>query len=113
MKVLIAEKPSQAKAYADALGRGIKKEGYFEIGDLQITWAVGHLVELKPPHAYDEKYKKWSLDDLPIIPERFQFQVSKGKTKQFNIIKNLMEKADEIIIGTDIDREVMVSYEYV
>jgi len=105
MRVLIAEKPSQAQAYASALGNGKRHDGYIEVGDLGITWAIGHLVELKPPEAYDESFAKWTLDTLPIIPDSFQFQVAAGKQKQFSIVKKLIQSATEIIIGTDIDRE--------
>ncbi|TLS37588.1 DNA topoisomerase III [Pseudalkalibacillus caeni] len=113
MKVIIAEKPDQGRKLAAPYPHS-KKEGYLEIkpndtfpeGAL-LTWAVGHLCELVPPESYDDKWKKWSLDHLPIVPDRFQHQVSKGKWKQFNIIKQLVQRQDvtEIIIAGDAERE--------
>jgi len=107
--VILAEKPSQGKAYADAFSVR-RHEGYLEIHPTPIfpkgayiTWGVGHLVELKEPKAYDPKWAKWSLDSLPILPERYEFQVAKGKSKQFNIIKKLLKDTDTVINGCDID----------
>ncbi len=109
--VILAEKPSQGKAYADAFS--VKRhEGYLEIHPTDIfpkgayiTWGVGHLVELKEPKAYDPKWAKWSLDSLPILPTQYEFQVAKGKSKQFNIIKKLLKETDTVINGCDVDRE--------
>lgn len=107
--VILSEKPSQGKAYADAFS--VKRhEGYFEIlptpifpNGAYITWGVGHLVELKEPKAYNSKWAKWSLDSLPILPERYEFQVAKGKSKQFNIVKRLLKGTDTVINGCDVD----------
>lgn len=109
--VILAEKPSQAKAYADAFS--VKKhEGYLEINPCPtfpegayITWGIGHLVELKEPKAYDPKWDKWSLNSLPILPDRYEFQVAKGKFKQFTIVKKLMKATDTVINACDVDRE--------
>ncbi|MEI4769078.1 DNA topoisomerase 3 [Psychrobacillus sp. FJAT-51614] len=109
--VILAEKPSQAKAYADAFS--VKRhEGYLEINPCPIfpegayiTWGVGHLVELKEPKAYDPKWDKWSLNSLPILPDNYEFQVAKGKYKQFTIVKKLMKTTDTIINACDVDRE--------
>ena len=109
--VILSEKPSQAKAYADAFS--VKRhEGYLEIlphptfpHGAFITWGIGHLVELKEPKAYDPKWAKWSLDHLPILPEQYEFQVAKGKGKQFNIVKKLLKSTDTVINGCDVDRE--------
>ena len=109
--VILAEKPSQAKAYADAFS--VKRhEGYLEINPCPIfpegayiTWGIGHLVELKEPKAYDPKWDKWSLTSLPILPERYEFQIAKGKYKQFTIVKKLMKAADTVINACDVDRE--------
>ncbi|MFB5086328.1 DNA topoisomerase 3 [Psychrobacillus sp. PGGUH221] len=109
--VILAEKPSQAKAYADAFS--VKKhEGFLEINPCPIfpegayiTWGVGHLVELKEPKAYDPKWDKWSLNSLPILLDHYEFQVAKGKYKQFTIVKKLMKTTDTIINACDVDRE--------
>lgn len=113
MKIIIAEKPDQATKLAAPFSF-IKKPGYFEIkpnsyfpNGALITWAIGHLCELIPPEEYNPSWKKWSLDTLPIIPDRFEYRVTKSKIKQFNIIKSLMKRSDieEIIIGGDAGRE--------
>lgn len=109
--VILSEKPSQGKAYADAFS--VKRHtGYTEIlpdaifpEGAYITWGVGHLVELKEPKAYDPKWAKWSLNNLPILPESYEFQVAKGKSKQFNVVKKLIKGTDTVINGCDIDRE--------
>ncbi|KAB2338214.1 DNA topoisomerase III [Cytobacillus depressus] len=113
MKIVIAEKPDQAAKLAAPFSFS-KKAGYFEVkpntyfpNGALITWAIGHLCELKPPEEYNPAWKKWSLETLPIIPERFEYRVTKTKYKQFNIIKTLLKRPDvsEIIIGGDAGRE--------
>lgn len=112
MQLIIAEKPSQAKAYAEAIKKTVRKEGYFEIPPSSLfpkgaylTWGIGHLVSLKDPHDYNESWGKWKLQDLPIIPESFQFKVPKDKKKQFSVVKELIGKSSELIVATDSDRE--------
>ncbi|KEZ47131.1 type IA DNA topoisomerase [Metabacillus indicus] len=109
--VILAEKPDQGRKLA-APFPSVKKEGYLEIKPCQvfpdgakITWAIGHLVELKNPDEYKDEWKKWRFETLPIIPDHFSYKVSKGKAKQFKIVKELLKEADEIIIGTDPARE--------
>lgn len=109
--VILAEKPSQAKAYADAFSVR-KYEGFLEINPCPIfpagayiTWGVGHLVELKEPHAYNPSWKRWSLGSLPILPDRYEFQVAKGKFKQFQVVKKLIRGTDTVINACDVDRE--------
>lgn len=110
--IIIAEKPSQATAYASAF-HSTREDGYYEVfpnsvfpNGAKITWGIGHLVELKEPHEYDERYKNWDLKTLPIIPSQFEFRVKKEVKKQFDIIKNLFCADNvEIIVGTDSDRE--------
>jgi len=113
MKIVIAEKPDQAAKLAAPFSF-TKKTGYFEVkansyfpNGALITWAIGHLCELKTPEEYNPTWKKWKLETLPIIPDRFEYKVSKSKYKQFNIIKNLVKRPDiqEIIIGGDAGRE--------
>ncbi|MEK4129483.1 DNA topoisomerase III [Solibacillus sp. FSL W8-0474] len=111
--LIIAEKPDQAAKLAAPFS-STKKAGYFEVkpntyfpdGAL-ITWAIGHLCELKAPEEYNPSWKKWTLEALPIIPDRFEYKVTKLKYKQFNIIKALVNRTDiqEIIIGGDAGRE--------
>lgn len=109
--VIVAEKPSQAKAYADAF-KVKKQEGYFDVQPCDvfpdgafITWGIGHLVELKDPKSHNPMWTKWSLQSLPILPEKFQFQIAKGKAKQFGVIKKLIYGTDTVINACDIDRE--------
>src|SRR4051794_17230072 len=71
MKVVLAEKPSVAREIAAVLGADARRDGYYEGRGYQVTWALGHLVMLKEPEDYDPALKKWSLDTLPIVPERF------------------------------------------
>jgi len=110
--LILAEKPNQAKAYADAFQHTNKKEGYIEVTDHRffddkacITWGYGHLVELVSPEQYNAAWKQWKLEQLPMFPDHFQFQVSKDKKKQFNIAKKLLNDASEIIVAMDCDRE--------
>ncbi|MFD1706314.1 DNA topoisomerase 3 [Siminovitchia sediminis] len=110
--VILAEKPSQGRAYADAFRNIARKDGYIEVNDSRyfqqkafITWGFGHLIELVEPEHYKGDWKKWSLSTLPIIPETFKFQVAKDKRKQFNVVKKLLHSATEIIVATDCDRE--------
>ncbi|MFJ7484280.1 DNA topoisomerase 3 [Bacillus thuringiensis] len=113
MSVLIlAEKPNQAKAYAEAFPKVEKKDGHFYVPPCSllpsggnITWAYGHLVELKSPQDYKKEWEKWNLSQLPILPSRYEYKVSVDKKKQFNIVKKLMKEAEIIQISTDIDRE--------
>lgn len=113
MKIVIAEKPDQAAKLAAPFSF-TKKSGYFEVkpntyfpGGALITWAIGHLCELKAPEEYNPTWKKWTLETLPIIPDRFEYKVTKSKYKQFNVIKSLVKRPDiqEIIIGGDAGRE--------
>lgn len=111
--VILAEKPSQAKDYSLAFQKAIRKDGYFEIRDSNyfndvayLTWGIGHLVELVQPEKYNPDWKVWSLQHLPIMPENYKYAVSSSKRKQFNVVKRLLkEKATEIWVATDPDRE--------
>lgn len=110
--VILAEKPDQARHYADAFQTSFKKDGYIEVTDSRffqgtayVTWGIGHLVELKEPHEYKSEWKKWDLSSLPILPDCYKFKVQKGKEKQFKVVKSLLEQASLIIHGCDPDRE--------
>lgn len=107
MKLVVAEKPSVAKAYADVIGAKKRCDGYFEGNGYIVSWCVGHLVELAMPQAYDEKYRKWRKEDLPILPHTWKYQVSQSTRKQFNTLKKLMERSDvtELLCATDAGRE--------
>lgn len=108
--VILAEKPSQASAYAEAFAKSERKDGYYAISDKDfpntvITYGFGHLVSLYNPEDYDKDLKRWQLQTLPIIPKNFKFKVGSGKSKQYNIVKKQLDEADTIIIATDGDRE--------
>ena len=104
-KLIIAEKPSVGKDIARALGLKNNGNGYISGGEYTVTWAMGHLITLKDPEAYGEKYKKWELNTLPIIPDHMGLSVIPQTRKQFNIIKELLSKASQVIIATDAGRE--------
>ena len=102
-RLVITEKPSVAQAYAKVLGATNRNDGYLEGGGYLVSWCVGHLVELAPPNIYDEKHVKWSVADLPILPEKWQYLVSTSTKKQFSILKTLMHREDveSLICATD------------
>ncbi|MBJ8052130.1 MULTISPECIES: DNA topoisomerase III [Bacillus cereus group] len=105
--VVIAEKPSVARDIARVLKCDKKGNGYLEGSKYIVTWALGHLVTLADPESYDVKYKKWDLEDLPMLPERLKLTVIKQTGKQFNAVKSQLLRKDvnEIIIATDAGRE--------
>ena len=105
--LVLAEKPSVGKDIARVLQCHKNINGGLEGNKYIVTWALGHLVTLADPEMYDHKYQKWNLDDLPIIPERMKLVVIKNTAKQFNAIKNLLNRNDikDIIIATDAGRE--------
>lgn len=106
MKLVIAEKPSVAMALASVIGARTRKDGYVEGNGYIVSWCVGHLVGLCDASEYDEKYKKWRYEDLPIVPECWKHRVLEGTKKQFGILKKLMRdsKVDEVICATDVGR---------
>ena len=105
--MIVTEKPSVAMSYAKVLGVQGRQDGYLEGSGYIVSWCIGHLVELAPPSTYDEKYVKWNVADLPILPQRWQYLVSASTKKQFGILKKLMHRADveSIICATDAGRE--------
>ena len=107
MKVCIAEKPSVAKDIARILGANSAHNGYMEGNGYQVTWTFGHLCELKEPHDYTLNWKYWSLGSLPMIPPRFGIKLidDEGIKRQFDIIKELFQAADEIINCGDAGQE--------
>ena len=106
--VYIAEKPSVAQEFAKALHLNLKrKDGYLESDESIVTWCVGHLVTMSYPEVYDEKYKRWSLQTLPFIPQEFLYEVIPGVKKQFEIVKGILTRkdVDRIYVCTDSGRE--------
>ena len=106
--VYIAEKPSVAQEFAKALHLNLKrKDGYLESDEAIVTWCVGHLVTMSYPEVYDEKYKRWSLQTLPFIPQEFLYEVIPGVKKQFEIVKGILTRkdVDRIYVCTDSGRE--------
>ena len=107
MIVCIAEKPSVARDIAEVLGAHNRKEGYIEGNGYQVTWTFGHLCTLKEPHEYSPSWKSWSLGSLPMIPPRFGIKLinDPGIEKQFRIIEELMQHADQIVNCGDAGQE--------
>ena len=107
--VFIAEKPSVAAEFAKALKlKTTRRDGYMESENAIVTWCVGHLVTMSYPECYDEKYKKWNLRDLPFIPQgQWKYEVIPGVKKQFNIVKEILNRddVDTIYVCTDSGRE--------
>lgn len=104
----IAEKPSVAKEFAKALKYNMKnRDGYMESDEAVVTWCVGHLVTMSYPEAYDEKYRRWSLDTIPFIPKEFKYEVIESVKKQFHIVSGLLNREDveTIYVCTDSGRE--------
>ena len=107
MKLVIAEKPSVAISIAKVIGANKKKDGYYEGNGYRVSWCIGHLIQMANPDAYDEKYAKWNMADLPIIPKEYKYEVAKSTRKQFNILKKLMngKEIDMVINACDAGRE--------
>ena len=107
MIVCVAEKPSVGQYIAKVLGANTRHDGYFEGNGYQVTWTFGHLCALLDPNEYNEQWKAWTLSSLPMVPTRFGIKVTddKGVQKQFNIIKSLIEQADEVINCGDAGQE--------
>lgn len=107
MQLVVAEKPSVGMALAKALGVSVKKDGYAEGENVIVSWCVGHLVGLANADMYDEKYKRWNISDLPIIPENWQYIIAEDKNKQFGVLRQLMEdsRVTEVVNACDAGRE--------
>ncbi|MCY7076964.1 DNA topoisomerase 3 [Streptococcus oralis] len=107
MKLVIAEKPSVAISIAKVIGANKKKDGYYEGNGYRVSWCVGHLIQMANPDAYDEKYAKWNITDLPIVPKNYKYEIAKSTRKQFNILKKLMnnKEIDMVINACDAGRE--------
>ncbi|TGE14062.1 type IA DNA topoisomerase [Hymenobacter elongatus] len=108
MKVCIAEKPSVAREIAHVLGASRKMDGYFEGNGYQVTWTFGHFCQLREPEDYRPEWKRWSIHDLPMMPEQFGIKLMRrddGVVRQFNVIKNLLAGAEEVINCGDAGQE--------
>ena len=105
--LIVTEKPSTAQSISKALGITKRRTGYLEGGNYLVSWCVGHLVELAPPGSYDPKLVKWSKADLPILPKTWQYLVSPGTQRQFEVLRSLMARpdVDRLICATDAGRE--------
>ncbi len=105
--LVLAEKPAVAREIARVLGCSKKAKGYLEGSAYVVTWALGHLVELAEPEDYDDKYKQWKLEDLPMLPEPMKLKVIRQTSHQFRVVRELMKRKDvgEMIIATDAGRE--------
>lgn len=105
--LVISEKPSVAISISKVLVATKKKDGYYEGNGYKVSWCVGHLIQMANPDSYDEKYAKWNIEDLPIIPSEYKYEIMKPTKKQFNILKKLMNDKDVkfIINACDAGRE--------
>ena len=107
MNLVICEKPSVAMSIAKVIGATGRQNGYYEGGGYIVSWCVGHLIQMASPSAYDEKYGKWRLEDLPIIPGKYKYEVVKANKGQFNTLKKLMnsKEIETVINACDAGRE--------
>ena len=114
MRLVVAEKPSVARDLANSLGRHRREKGALSGDGWVVTWAIGHLAELAPPDAYGEEYKRWRLETLPIVPEKFKVKVNAKTRDQFGVVKNLMRSAPvtEVINACDAGREGELIFSY-
>ena len=93
-QLVIAEKPSVARSIAGVIGADKKQDGYMEGNGYLVSWCIGHLVSLADAGTYDERFKKWRYDDLPILPQEWQYIIPDDKKKQFDTLRSLMERPD-------------------
>ena len=105
MRVYLCEKPSQGKDIARVLGAGQRGKGYYSGAGVIVTWCIGHLVEAVPPEGYGEQYKRWAIEQLPILPQRWRVEPKAATAAQFKVVQQLVAKAGELVIATDADRE--------
>lgn len=105
--LIICEKPSVAKTVALALGAAEQKDGYFSGDGLLVSWCIGHLISMADAGSYDERYKKWRYEDLPILPQTWKYAPTPGKEKQLAVLKELLHRSDvsEVVNGCDAGRE--------
>ena len=104
-RLFLCEKPAQARDIAAVLGARSRGDGCLRGRDLIVTWCVGHLLEMDPPEAYGDELKRWRLETLPILPDRWKLHPRKGAAKQLKIVGRLLKEASEVVVATDADRE--------
>jgi DNA topoisomerase-3 len=114
MRLIVAEKPSVGRDIANALGKHSRKNGTLVGSGWTVTWALGHLAELAPPDAYGEQYKRWRLETLPILPEKFKVRVNHKTREQFAVVKNLLRDpgVTEVVNACDAGREGELIFAY-
>ena len=105
MRLYIAEKPSMARELAAFLKNPQRGKGFIKTAGGIVTWLFGHVLQQVEPDAYDPKYKRWRAEDLPIVPKDWKLEINPSTVQQFQIVKDLISKADEIIHAGDPDRE--------
>ena len=106
LRLYIAEKPSMGREIAKCLKGPVRRhDGWLETAEGAVTWGFGHILRQKEPQEYDERYKFWRAEDLPIVPARWQLVVASSAARQFRIVKELIARADEIVHAGDPDRE--------
>lgn len=107
MRLVIAEKPSVAKSIAAVMGATEKKDGYMEGNGYLVSWCIGHLVDLSLPEVYNEEWKSWSVEQLPIIPEQYKHSVKAETVRQYKVLKELLnsDSVDDVVCATDAGRE--------
>ena len=104
-ELYLCEKPSQGRDIAQILGARQRNDGYMQGNGLLVSWCIGHLLEMIPPDAYDPRYKRWSLNDLPILPQHWQLEAKKSTRKQLTVLSKLLKRCHSVVIATDADRE--------
>ena len=104
-ELYLCEKPSQGRDIARFLGASQRHNGYFQGQGLIVSWCIGHLLEMVPPDAYEPRYKRWSLADLPILPQDWKFAAKKSTRQQLTILRKLLQQSHSVVIATDADRE--------
>ena len=114
-QLVIAEKPSVARSIAGVIGANKKQDGYMEGNGYLVSWCIGHLVSLADAGTYDERFKKWRYDDLPILPQEWQYIIPDDKKKQFDTLRSLMERPDVtgLVCATDAGREGELIFRFV
>lgn len=104
IKLVIAEKPSVARSIAAVIGAKERKDGYMEGNGYIVSWCIGHLVELAKPDAYFDEWKTWKYETLPIIPEKWKYEIKEETAAQYQVLKKLMhdKRITSIVCATDV-----------
>ncbi|MBF0379494.1 MAG: DNA topoisomerase III [Magnetococcales bacterium] len=105
MILYLCEKPSQARDIGRVLGVTSRRDGYLEGSDIQVTWCIGHLLEMIVPDGYKPEWKSWRMETLPMVPDSWKLDVRKSVNKQYGIVRTLLKSVDEVVLATDADRE--------